>query len=176
MSGRSDPEHVEVDGELGVELHPLDPAHASRRQSLGVGGVDPDAQRKRMHDAVPVDERGVLGEQARIVVLEGAERERALASSRGQHHGDRPGAPREGERVEPDQADPVEMLSDPGEQEQVGGLVDEMDILAGDRELSRRTVEHRDGLPEVVDHRAPSHLVDDVARRHERRRGLPSAS
>ena len=86
-----------------------------------------------------------------------------------------PWRPEQGQRVQPREAHGLEVLADAGEQEVVGGLVDEVLVLALTTRCRVRTVEHRHRAAEVVDHRGAPDLVDDVARRHEGGRDLAEA-
>ena len=116
-----------------------------------------------------VQQRRVLGEQPHAVVTQRGHRQRALAAARGQQHADRPARPGERERVQPRQPDRVEVLADARQQEQVRGLVGEVRMLAADHDAAAGAVQLGARAPEVVEDRARAVLVDDVARRDERR-------
>jgi hypothetical protein len=159
----------DLERELRLELHALEPADMALRQERRLRLVDPDPERERVHQASTVDQRAVLREQPTVRIAEGPQRERALPASGRECHGDRAGWAAQSKPVQTRQPACVQVLADSGEEEQVGRLVDEVRVLALNDDPCPRAVENRERPAEVVDDGAGTVLVDDVARRHERR-------
>ncbi len=87
---RLDPvgERLEVEHQLGVELHAIHPPHSAVGKGRGVRRVHGYPERKRVSPAAAIDQGAVLGQQPDALFSQRAQGQRALAPARRQHHGD----------------------------------------------------------------------------------------
>lgn len=163
-------ERLDRQHEPRMELHPLH-SLCARAELVRIRRVDREADRERVQQAVPVEQRHVVGDDPGNVVSQRGKCEPALASAPRQQHGHGSLSTGETERVQPRATDPVEVGSHARQQQVPDRFAHQIAVNALNNRALR--LEKHQRAPKIVDDRSSCVVVHNVARRNERRLERP---